>query len=47
MKVSTNFEVDMTNRWRLTATYSVPALDTVHDLVTLTFELLTLVSGDT
>ena len=41
MKVSTKFEVDTTIR------YSVTAADTLRDLVTLTFDLLTLVSGHT
>ena len=38
--VSTKFEVD-------TPRYSVIAADTLRDLVTLTFDLLTLVSGHT
>ena len=38
MKVSNKFEVD---------SYSVIAADTLRDLVTLTFDLLTLVSGHT
>ena len=40
MTVSTKFEVDTTIR-------SVIAADTLRDLVTLTFDLLTLVSGHT
>ena len=40
MKVSTKFEVDTTIR-------CVIAADTLRDLVTLTFDLLTLVSGHT
>ena len=42
--VSTKFEVDTTNAM---PRYSVIAADTLRDLVTLTFELLTLVSGHT
>ena len=38
--VSTKFEVDMTIR-------CVIAADTLRDLVTLTFDLLTLISGHT
>ena len=42
MTVSTKFEVDTTIRCLV-----VIAADTVRDLVTLTFDLLTLVSGHT
>jgi len=45
MKVATNFKVDTTIRCLVIATYSVISADTLHDLVTLTFDLLTLVSG--
>ena len=41
--VSSKFEVDMTIRF----SYSVIAADTLRDLVTLTFDVLTLVSGHT
>jgi len=41
MKVSTKFDVDTT------ICCLVIAVDTLHDLVTLTFDLLTLVSGHT
>ena len=41
MTVSTKFEVDTTIR------YSVIAANTLRDVVTLTFDLLTLVSGHT
>jgi len=44
MKVSTKFEVD--NDHPLPS-YVVIAADTLRDLVTLTFDLLTLVSGHT
>ena len=44
MKVSTEFEVD--TRLPLPR-YSVIAADTLRDLVTFTFDLLTLVSGHT
>ena len=44
--VSTKFEVDTTIRCSLPR-YSVIAADTLRDLVTLTFDLLTLVSGHT
>jgi len=39
MKVSTKFEVDTTK--------CIIAADTLRDLVTLTFDLLTLISGHT
>ena len=42
MKVFTKFEVDTT-----LPSYSVIAADTLRDLVILTFDLLTLVSGRT
>ena len=45
MTVSTKFEVDTTIRCLVT--YSVIAADTLRDLATLTFDLLTLVSGRT
>ena len=41
--VSTKFEVDTI----MLPSYSVIAADTLRDLVTLTFDLLTLVSGHT
>ena len=41
MKVSTKFEVDTL------PSYIVIAVDTLRDLVTLTFDVLTLVSGHT
>ena len=44
MKVSTKFEVDYDHPL---PSYSVIAADTLRDLVTLTFDLLTLVSGRT
>jgi len=44
--VSTKFEVNTTNDHRLPR-YSVIAADMLRDLVTLTFDLLTLVSGHT
>jgi len=43
MKVSTKFEVDMTIRCLYS--YSVIAADTLRDLVTLVFDLLTFVCG--
>ena len=45
MKVSTKFEVDMTIRCLVI--YSIIAADTLRDLVTLRFDLLTLVSCHT
>jgi len=45
VKVSTKFEVDTTIR--CLPSYSVIAADTLHDLETLTFDLLTLTSGRT
>ena len=45
MKVFTKFEVDTTIRCLVMSSYSVIPADTLRDLVTLTFYLLTLVSG--
>ena len=45
MKVSTKFEVDTMIRCLVTGIYVIA--DTLRDLVTLTFDLLTLVSGHT
>ena len=44
--VTTKFEVDTTIRC-LVNRYSVIAADTLRDIVTLTFDFLTLVSGHT